>query len=220
MRDDTTKSGALHFEGRRSALRSPAVLAVLGLVLIGCGGSDDAGEDPSASPTTTTPSVVATTAAPADSEPEPDPTTTTAAAPAEPSASVDVSEATVVVGDETYSFGSTGFITERCNPNFFGGAQVILQLLDVGGEPLTVGDQMVFLDVALIPDDASSTTIGVPTPEPDREWIADSESLQVSGTSVDEWSIEGNRITGTATFASTAGEGPVPGTFEIVCADE
>ena len=126
----------------------------------------------------------------------------------------------MTVGDETYTCGETGFITETCNPDFFGGAQVILQLLDVGGEPLTVGDKMVFLDIALIPNDPSSTAVNVPTPEPDREWIADSESTQVSGTSVDDWSIDGNTIRGSATFASTAGEGPVPGTFEVVCAEE
>jgi hypothetical protein len=206
---------ALQPSGRAIA----ATLLVAG-VLAGCGGTDTSGdvtEDTTDVAAPTTAPAAATTAVP--TEPAETPTT---APPAqeEPAATVDVSTATVTVGDETYDFGATGFITERCNPSFFGGAQVILQLLDVTEEPLTVGGQMVFLDIALIPNDPSSTAVNVPTPEPDREWIADSESVQVSGTSVDDWSIDGNIIRGSATFASTAGEGPVPGTFEILCAEE
>ena len=210
----------IHRRLRQPSGRAIAVTLLVVGVLAGCGGTDtseDVTEDTGdVAATTTAPAAVTTAGA---TEPTDTPTT---APPAqeEPAASVDVSTATVTVGDETYTFGATGFITERCNPSFFGGAQVILQLLDVTEEPLTVGDQMVFLDIALIPNDPSSTAVNVPTPEPDREWIADSDSLQVSGTSVDDWSIEGNAIRGSATFASTAGEGPVPGTFEVVCAEE
>ena len=206
-----------HSVGRLPRHGARAIIMVtLAVVLAGCGGSETT-DTGAAAPTTTTSTEVVTTAA----EPEREQTTTTAAPAAEePTESVEASTATVTVGDESYTFGATGFITERCNPDFFGGAQVILQLLDVGGEPLTVGEQMVFLDLALIPNDPSSTAVNVPTPEPDREWIADSESLQVDGTSVDDWSIDGPAIVGSATFASTAGEGPVPGTFEVVCAEE
>ena len=200
----------------RAATIAATLLAV---ALAGCGGtdtSDDVTEDPGVAVTTTAPATATTAAA---NEPV-DPTTTAPPAQEGPETSVDVSTGTVTVGDETYTFGATGFITETCNPDFFGGAQVILQLLDVTEEPLTVGGQMVFLDIALIPNDASSTAVNVPTPEPDREWIADSESMQVSGTSVDDWSIDGTVIRGSATFASTAGEGPVPGTFEVICFEE
>lgn len=212
------ETGRAHSHGRRMRpLAGTVITLALALVLAGCGGSETADAEVEENPTTTTPAEAQTTAA----EPEPEQATTTAApAEEEPAPSVDVSAATVTVGDETYTFGATGFITERCNPDFFGGAQVILQLLDVTGEPLTVGEQMVFLDLALIPNDASSTAVKVPTPEPDREWIADTESMQVSGTSVDDWSIDGNTIRGSATFASSAGEGPVPGSFEVVCAEE
>lgn len=202
---------------------SAAVIAImlLTITLSGCGGSDSSGDA-----TEETEDVLAPTTAPAPATTagatEQAETTTTAPSAQEeaPPASVDVSTATVTVGDETYTFGATGFITERCNPDFFGGAQIILQLLDIGGEPLTVGEQMVFLELALIPNDPSSTAVKVPTPEPDREWIADSGSPLVSDTSVDDWSIDGNTVRGSATFASTAGEGPIPGSFEVICAEE
>lgn len=207
-------------QGRRSRPSSPAILTVcLAVALAGCGGSDTGDTDvPADNPTTTAPSEAQTTTAP-----EPAPTTTPTTTPPpedDPGPAADESTATVSIGDETYTFGATGFITERCDPDFFGGAQIILQLLDESGEPTMVNESMVFLGVVLIPDDPSSTMVEVPTYQDDREWIANSESLEVSGTAVDDWSIEGNRVQGTATFASTTGEGPVQGTFEVVCAEE
>lgn len=199
--------------------RTSALLVVALLVVSACGSSDgtedENGATTTAAPVTTAQDGAVTTAAP----------TTAAPATTQPAGEGDasgVSTATVSIAGETYQFQDTGFITETCDTDFFGGVQVILLLVDENGEPVTVDSQTKTLSIVLLPEGVGETpdAVNLGTMEADRDWIADPESLVVEGTQVDSWSVDGNRIEGTATFASTAGEGPTEGTFEVTCAEE
>jgi hypothetical protein len=75
------------------------------------------------------------------------------------------------------------------------------------------------LGIVLIPADTSDDppSVEFSLSAEDVKWTANAGSSQVEGSSVDDWSIDGNRIEGTATFVSSAGDGPTPGTFEATC---
>jgi len=66
------------------------------------------------------------------------------------------------------------------------------------------------IDIALGLVEETGASIGVSL---DTSWSA---GLQ-PGRSVDSYAIDGNRVSGSATFVSERGDGPVPGTFEVVC---
>lgn len=207
------------FWRRARVARLPVLALGILMVVSACGSSDESGDGTEATATTGSATTAqggsVTTATP----------TTAAPATTQPAGEGDasgVSTATVSIAGETYRFQETGFITETCDTNFFGGAQVILIMVDENGEPIVVDSQTSTLSIVLIPEDVDDTpaTVNLGTMDADRDWIADPESLVVEGTQVDSWSIDGNRIEGTATFASTAGEGPTQGTFEVTCAGE
>lgn len=94
-------------------------------------------------------------------------------------------------------------------------------MVDDNDEPVIVDSKTLSLSIFLVPEGVDDTdTVNLGTMDADREWIADPESLVVEGTQVDSWSVDGNRIEGTATFATNTGEGPTQGTFEATCAEE
>lgn len=215
----TNKAGEQSPPGLRGRRAMPAIAALLlATTLSGCGGSDAEAEAAS-EPSATTAANESQTTTPTEAN-EPEAATTTEAIEEEPAPAAGVSTATVNIAGETYTFGATGFIIEQCNPDFFGGAQVVLQMVDENGEGMVIDGQIRPVNIALIPNDPGSTAVSVPTTDPDREWIAEVDSMIVEGSQVDDWSIDANRVQGTATFVSTAGEGPEQGTFEAICIEE
>lgn len=132
------------------------------------------------------------------------------------------SVATISIGGDTHEFRTTGFAAETCDPDFFGGVQVVLAPADENGEPLAFEGVISPLTMVLLPPDLSDDAPSVEfrVPGGDVEWFANADSTTVSGSGVGEWAVDGNRVTGTATFVSDAGDGPAEGTFEVVCSEE
>jgi hypothetical protein len=205
---------------------------LIGLLMIGLLGACGSGDtnDPTTTTAGTVPETVPETTGAETTETTGPMTGSTEAAPSTPetttteesSDTVAESAATISIGADTYEFRTTGFAAETCDPDFFGGVQVVLAPADENGEPLVFEGVISPLTMILLPsdlaDDAPSVEFRVPGG--DVEWFANADSTTVSGSEVGEWSVEGNRVTGAATFVSDAGDGPVAGTFEVVCADE
>jgi len=143
--------------------------------------------------------------------------------------SVDVSVGTVTVAGETYHFADTGFPGLQCMPSSFNVAflAALRQVDENGGEldgSLSVG----------IPFKGEEETAGI-MPELDAsvgdlDWIANPEHADLNGipagsSQVDSYEIDGDTITGTATFYeenSSYGDGDLvveQGTFEVTCAE-
>lgn len=154
-------------------------------------------------------------------------------------------QAEVTIGDETYRFSQQGFAaSSNCTPNRNGAFRALLVIVDQDGELNVRSD----LDLVLV-HDASSTD----RPENDSiylrlghledtldvdftpGWSADAEyaegtlDLEPGTSQVDSYVIDGNTVSGTATFvdaeSSTAilrGEidsvESVEGTFTVTCA--
>lgn len=143
--------------------------------------------------------------------------------------SVDVSVGTVTVAGETYHFADTGFPGLQCMPSSFNVAflAALRQVDENGGEldgSLSVG----------IPFKGEEETAGI-MPELDAsvgdlDWIANPEHADLNGipagsSQVDSYEIDGDTVTGTATFYeenSSYGDGDLvveQGTFEVTCAE-
>lgn len=221
------RSRVRRFQNRGAAARAVVWSSVV-LLAVACGGDDVGGTAGTAEPEPT-----ATSAPPTTGAAESDAAGTTGTEPSTPSTApsttvaggagsdAGVSVATVTIGDESHEFRTTGFPAETCDPDFFGGAQVVLAAADEDGQPLAVDGVIAPLSLALIPPDLSEDAPSLELSTPAGvEWIANADSTAVSGSAVDDWSIDGNSITGSATFVSPDGEGPVQGSFEIVCAEE
>lgn len=191
---------------------------VVCLLVASCGGSDSDSE--TVDPTDT---AVSETVA-AESEPDPAEATTTAApadtaAPPEPTGG-DESYAIVTIGDETYEFAPTGAITERCDPDFFGGYWV---LFSTGIVLLLEGERWEEQGVDQTPN------LQVTIEGSDLEYVADPDTnlpgVEPGQSQIDSFEFEGGAASGTATFveANAAYGGtvePVTGTFETYCAPE
>jgi hypothetical protein len=128
--------------------------------------------------------------------------------------------ATVTIGDQTWDFSPTGFLTERCDTDFFGGYWV---LFTTGVGILLPGPNWEAQGVDQTPN------ITVNLEDEDLEWVADPDTglpgVEEGQSQIDSFEIDGNRASGTATFveANAAYAGsvePVTGTFEAVCAPE
>jgi hypothetical protein len=119
--------------------------------------------------------------------------------------------ATLTLDGTTYEFRE--FENGSCNPDLFGGFSAILGRIGPDGERLTdethgVGQGMsVQIGPGMADDGGDTGSVGALL---DIAWNADD---------IDTFTIEGNRATGTATFMSETGEGPVPGVFEVICAN-
>ncbi len=192
---------------------------LLVLVMTACGGGEAApaateapGTSAGAAPTTTAGSAaepVATTIAA-----DPDEVTE------EPNDVVEESLATVTIGDETWEFRPTGFLTERCDTDFFGGYWV---LMSSGVGILLPGENWEELGVDQTPN------IRVKIEESGLEFIADPDTnlpgVEPGMSQIDSFVIDGARASGTATFVEeeAAFQGnaePLTGSFEVVCAPE
>jgi hypothetical protein len=184
------------------------------MITASCGGS--------AEETTTTAAEPATGAVPTTVA---GPTDTTVAAPAAETTTTGgeiilESSATVTIGDETWEFAPTGFMTERCDTDFSGGFWV---LFTTGVAILLPGENWEAQGVDQTPN------VQIKLQDEGVEWVADPDTSLpgvVAGQSqIDSFEFDGNRASGTATFveANAAYAGtvqPVSGTFEAVCASE
>jgi hypothetical protein len=137
--------------------------------------------------------------------------------------------AVIQIGDNRYEVDVTPGAIQRCNPDFFGAFWVI---------GFTSEDMSATLEMLLSPENREELgmeepRIRVMDPETEIDWRADPDyfadtELSAGMSQVDSFTVDGNRVTGTATFidgdaanAALFGNGempePVQGTFEVVC---
>lgn len=200
------------------ALRKAYVLLiVVALALGACGGSESE-PDPEAPAETTTAAPggdTTTTAAAATTEA---PGETTTVAPEAPSGDVGEGVATVTVGDTTYEYEVAASIVGRCDPDFFGAFWVL-----AGSTDGTNGS----LEMFIIPegntnhDETSKVKVNAKDSD-ERDWRADAdggEGTPEGESSVNSFEIDGNTVTGTASFVDIyIGDGATAeGTFTATC---
>lgn len=216
--------------------RLSGVLIPLLLTVGACGGAPDSDTETTSpsepGPTSATENTVADTAT--------DETT------ADDGAATGSSLATVTLNGNTYRFGESDFIGQRCNPDLFGVFAVQLEMVDEAGVADPAGSE-IFL--TLLSEDADPDFVAGSVDAKNRveitfrdsdvgeareHWIADEEEFERRdldpGTSqVDEYSIDGNTATGSATFYEAFSEGEyfagnadsylvATGEFEVTCA--
>lgn len=213
-------------------MRRVLTLSLMMLLLVAaCGGgsSDEGTSEPAAEGNGDQTATTASDAGDDDSSQTPTTETPTTAGSDDQASSVDASVGTVTVAGETYHFADTGFPGLQCMPSSFNVAflAALRQVDENGGElqgSLTVG----------IPFKGAEETAGI-LPELDAsvgdlEWIANQEHADLNGipagsSQVDSYEIDGNTITGTATFYernSSYGGGDLvveQGTFEVTCSE-
>lgn len=191
-------------------------VALLTLFLAACGGSTD--NDGTAT-TVSEPAATTQPDAPATTSRSDNPGTTADAATSDEPSGSGMNTAVITVGDRTYEFEWEADAVQRCEPNFFGGFVAIAA---------TTSDVQSLEAEFPPPDDPELFTpdIQVNDPENDLYWTADPE--ENLGATVDEWpaqvdshQIDGNTVSGTATFVNTWDTSEVaPGSFEVTCASE
>lgn len=193
-----------------------AWMMAIALVLGACGGSESE-PDPTTPAETTTAAPggdATTTAAPATTEAPGD---TTTAPPAPPSDDVGEGIATVTVGDTTYEYEVAASIVGRCDPDFFGAFWVIASTADGSGS----------LEMFIIPegntnhDETSKVKVNAKDSD-ERDWRADAdggEGTPEGESSVDSFEIDGNTVTGTASFVDIylGDSATAEGTFTATC---
>jgi hypothetical protein len=193
------------------------------LVLAACGGGDDdAGEPTPDEPAAATeaadePADEPTAEEPASDEPPPE-------EPADDAPAAGDNMARVTIDGTTYEVDVSLGPAPQCDPDFFAA------FLASGGDP-----QGFFYTLLPPLDDPNHTdppNVSLRVNDGEFEWIAD-PSKQMSGvepgeSQVDEFTVNGNTVSGTATFVELnetyahSGGGPkaqpVTGTFEVSCA--
>ena len=213
----------------------PMVIALM-LVAAACGGSDDSGgSDDGGATTTTVSSDDGGSSGGSD-------TTTTQAGSGDDGGSTGgdvegVGEATVEIDGQTYHFGETSFPALRCEPDMFGVFFVVLQMVDENGNEIPSGGGF---ELVLLGEGVDADTVGqLPTAKVsiaalEEEWYADEEDSDVfdidPGTSqIDDYTIDGNHASGTATmyernsyYAKVGGTADAvkvtQATFDVTCA--
>jgi hypothetical protein len=202
-------------EQTKRKLEPAALLAVLGLVVAACGGAADTGGSDSIisePPATTAAEPPVTTSGSGSSGSSADDTS------GEERSGSELNTALITVGDQTYEFEWATSAVQLCDPDLFGGFVAIAA---------TTSDVESFEAEFPPPDDPDLITpkIEVTDPENDLHWTADPE--ENLGATVEDWpaqvdshQIDGNTVTGTATFVGSELTEGVPGTFEITCAAE
>jgi hypothetical protein len=140
--------------------------------------------------------------------------------------------AVVTIGEHRYEFDVTPGAIQRCDPDFFAAFWAIGAAPDGSGLWLLLpppGD----------PNHEDPPTVEVSDETNDLDWVANPENsalgllpdAEPGQSQVDSWDVDGNTVTGTATFieenavfGAVGGVGdapePVVGTFEVVCAGE
>lgn len=212
-------------------MRKIAMLTLaMALTLAACGGGDEGSSDTTT--TSTDNGQTGTTQPPATdqtTQPAPAATTTTAAPSDEgQSSGADGSEGSVTIAGETYLFADTGFPGLQCMPKAFNVAFIAaLRQVDENGSEL---DGSISVG---IPFPGQEETAGI-VPElnvsvGDKTWIASPDhaelnSIPAGSSQVDDYEINGDTVSGTATFYdedSSFGGGDLvveQGTFELTCA--
>ncbi|MGA7226860.1 MAG: hypothetical protein WBZ40_04030 [Acidimicrobiia bacterium] len=151
-----------------------------------------------------------------------------------------VHRATVTLDGETYQFGHTTFVGENCSPDLFGIFRVqLLMVDDAGNEHPSGSDFLLELlhedadpDVVEGTDARNRVTLSIA--DAVEEWVADAEEIDLRGldpgtSQVDDYTFDGNSVSGTATFFELGSEGEwfagnadsysvAKGTFEVTCA--
>jgi hypothetical protein len=222
-----SKSSSFDY-GVVSVKRIASFSVVVALLVAACGGSDPASEKEDSSETTVT-------IAPAATQADGDSATSTTS---QPSADESGGEsppgsnvATVTIGDATWEFDANpeGPITD-CDPDFFGAFWVVGGADDGSGLSL------------LLPPEGDSNfedppSVRVTDGASEADWTADvtlvdtanySEILTEGDSQVDSWTIDGNSVSGTATFVdenqifavlggTLDSVDPVAGSFEVSC---
>ena len=188
------------------------LLLVLGLLTAACGGGgDDATADSNPSPTTS-PSNEASdqpgTTAPAD-EPADKPAD-------EPGSSSDGNKGVVTIGDQTYEFDADASIVGRCEPDFFGA----FWFIGTGPDGTGLG-MLIIPEEAVNHSETSTITVNLKDSE-DRNWRADEdggEGATAGEGSVTSFTVDGNTVSGTASFVDTYGPdgATAEGTFTATC---
>lgn len=150
-------------------------------------------------------------------------------------------KATVTFDGETYRFGHTTFVGEICAPDLFGIFRLhLLQVDDAGEEHPSGSDLLIELlhedadpDVVESTDARDRVTLSIA--DAGEEWIADADEIELRGldpgtSQVDDYTIDGNSASGTATFFELGSEGEyftgnadsylvAQATFEVTCAE-
>jgi hypothetical protein len=198
-------------------------LAVVALVMAACGGGDDDANSAAADQ----PAAAESAAEPAADEPAADEPAADEPAAADEAPSLGVAENTAIVtiGDKTYEIDVTASAIQRCDPNFFG---AFWALGGIGGNGIDM-----LLPPPGDPNFEDAPYINVGDEERDIEWVANADremaGVEAGESQVDTFTVDGLRVTGTATFvdlnesyAFQGGVGdepqPVTGTFEVLCA--
>ena len=117
------------------------------------------------------------------------------------------STGTVTIGDTTYHLAIEADGT--CDPDYFGGFRAFMSHVDADGAPLAGG-----MTISVSAEADGIIAGGL-------DGVLWSVATADDGSSIDSVDINGNRLTGTATFVSPDQQGePVPGSFEVTCADQ
>lgn len=210
--------------------------AVIGMLAASCGGGEDGAVDTTAGAEST-----GTTAPQGSSDETSEGTTTTTTAATDDAGGRDFSgigAASVTIDGETYYFGETSFPAPQCEPDFFGVFVVTLMMVDEAGNEIPSGGG---LQLQLLGEGTDPGVVGqlpeasVDIEALDQEWKANEEDFELfdlePGTSqVDDYTIDGNTASGTATFyernsyyafvgGSADAVSVAEGTFEVTCAD-
>ena len=205
--------------------RMIGLLVAAAIVITACGGDDGSGsEDPGSTSATATSTETTQTAAPG--------TTAADDTASEESSSGGTSVAVVTIGENHYEFDVTPGAIQRCDPDFFAAFWAI------GFAP----DGSVFELLLPPPGDPNHEdppNAKVTDETNDLDWVANPElsaldllpDAEPGQSQVDSWNVDGNTVTGTATFieenavyAAVGGIGDAPepmvGTFEVACAEQ
>lgn len=199
------------------------ILAIFALVLAACGGGEADPTNDTETPGTTAQGAPATTQGN-------DSSSATTEAPSDGGGSSGgVSTGTVTIGNETYEYEDTGFPGLRCDPDAFGVAFLAALQSSEGAVDGKIGSLVVG-----IPFKGEEATAGI-LPElsasvGDLDWQANEaraaeRDIPAGSSQVDSYEIDGNTISGTATFyeenSSFSGGDLVveKGTFEVTCVE-
>jgi hypothetical protein len=194
-----------------------ALLALLTVALVGCGGaSGDGSDDTGGTTSTTAAGSTETTAGSSETTTTEAAMTTTTTSGGEPAS--EEGTAAVEIGDFRYEFNATPGSIRRCDPDFFGAFWVI----GITGEGMSGDTVEMLLPPEGDPNHSDAPRVTVTDEENGIDWIADPDSLVTNAdqTKVDSWTVDGNGVSGTATFlkAGDTNDGElVTGTFQADC---
>lgn len=183
------------------------------LLIAACGGGGDEGAADQ-SPSTTQPPAGDAPDQPESTAPSDEP----ADEPKDEPGSFDENKAIVTVGDKTYEFDADVAIVGRCEPNFFGAFWVNGTGAD---DPGTGLNMLIIPEEAVNHEETSTITVNL-TDSEGRKWRADEdggEGANAGESRVTSFTIDGNKVSGTASFVDTYGTdgATAEGTFTATC---